>query len=117
VLIPVIGDSLIESNETFRLAISSPTNATIADNLGICTILDDDFRLVSIAFTGPDVRLSFATEPGKTYRVERTDSLAAPVVWEPIPGAEAIAGTGAIVSVLDAGAGNRTQRFYRVRLN
>jgi hypothetical protein len=49
--------------------------------------------------------------------IEHADSRAAPVVWEPIPGAEAIAGAGALVSVLDPDAATRAQRFYRVRLN
>jgi hypothetical protein len=38
-------------------------------------------------------------------------------VWEPVPGAENVAGTGAIVAVLDTGAAGHTQRFYRVRLS
>jgi hypothetical protein len=116
-IVHILGDTLIESNETFVVGLGTVSNATVADNQGVGTILDDDFKLASIAFTDPDVRLTFATEPGKTYRVERADSLASPVVWEAVPGAETIAGTGGAVTVLDPGAANRAQRFYRVRLN
>jgi hypothetical protein len=42
--IQIIGDTLIETNETFFVNLSSPTNATIADTRGVCTILDDDFK-------------------------------------------------------------------------
>ncbi len=36
------GDVLDESNETFRLILSAPTNALIADKEGVCTINDND---------------------------------------------------------------------------
>src|SRR5437868_2968320 len=38
----VKGDLLNEGNETFKVSLSSPVNATIADNQGIVTIIDDD---------------------------------------------------------------------------
>src|SRR5205823_13377684 len=37
-----IGDTLDESNETFFVNLTSPTNATIADSQGLGTITDDD---------------------------------------------------------------------------
>ncbi|MDQ4122643.1 MAG: LamG domain-containing protein [Acidobacteriota bacterium] len=40
--VPVIGDLTDEPNETFKVVLSGPTNATIADNEGIGTIIDDD---------------------------------------------------------------------------
>jgi CSLREA domain-containing protein len=40
--VPVLGDTLDEFDETFIVTLSSPTNATIADNQGIGTILDND---------------------------------------------------------------------------
>ncbi|MGH3082195.1 MAG: beta strand repeat-containing protein [Gaiellaceae bacterium] len=42
VTVPVIGDGLDEGNETYFLNLSNPGNATIADNQGIGTILNDD---------------------------------------------------------------------------
>lgn len=38
----VIGDMVVEGNEQFFLNLSSPVNATIADNQGLGTIVDDD---------------------------------------------------------------------------
>jgi hypothetical protein len=38
----VKGDTRVEGNETFTLALSAPSNATIADGSGRATIVDDD---------------------------------------------------------------------------
>ena len=40
--VPVVGDSVNESTETFVVNLSSPTNATIADAQGVATITDND---------------------------------------------------------------------------
>ncbi|MBH8572966.1 DUF4347 domain-containing protein [Nostocaceae cyanobacterium CENA369] len=40
--IGVIGDNKFEANETFGVNLLGATNATIADNLGVGTIIDDD---------------------------------------------------------------------------
>lgn len=40
--VDIIGDTLTESNETFTVALSSPTGATIADGTATGTITDDD---------------------------------------------------------------------------
>jgi Domain of unknown function (DUF4082)/Bacterial Ig-like domain/Calx-beta domain len=48
VSVPVVGDTLVESNETFFLNLSSPVNATIADAQGVGTIVNDDVPLLSI---------------------------------------------------------------------
>ncbi|MEH2115632.1 Calx-beta domain-containing protein [Nostoc sp.] len=40
--IGVIGDNQTESNETFSVNLSGATNAAIADNLGVGTIINDD---------------------------------------------------------------------------
>lgn len=45
ITVPVIGDRLAESNETFVVNLNSPTNATIADGQGVGTILDDEPRV------------------------------------------------------------------------
>jgi hypothetical protein len=42
VTVPIVGDTLDEADETFTLALTSPTNATIADGVGLGTITDDD---------------------------------------------------------------------------
>src|SRR5262249_50811598 len=42
--IPVLvnGDTLVEPDETFSIKLSNPTNATLADDLGLGTIINDD---------------------------------------------------------------------------
>lgn len=42
IAVSVVGDTLYELNETFTLNLSSPSNATFADNVGLATILNDD---------------------------------------------------------------------------
>jgi hypothetical protein len=42
VAVPVKGDRLDESNETFQLILSAPVNATLAVGQGTATVLDND---------------------------------------------------------------------------
>ena len=42
ITVALIGDTLVEANETFRVNLSVPTNAVITDGIGICTIVNDD---------------------------------------------------------------------------
>lgn len=42
ILIPIIGDSAVESDETFFVNLSNPKKATIADGQGVVTIVNDD---------------------------------------------------------------------------
>ena len=57
VTVQVKGDALDEANETFKLLLSAPTKAVIADQEGVCTITDND-ALPSITIS--DARV---TEP------------------------------------------------------
>lgn len=55
VSVTVKGDTLTESNETFFINLSAPSNSTIADNQGTCTIQNDDSTdAVSPAFKPTD---------------------------------------------------------------
>jgi hypothetical protein len=42
VTIDVRGDAHPEADESFRVDLSNPTNASLADRLGIGTVVDDD---------------------------------------------------------------------------
>jgi beta propeller repeat protein len=44
----VNGDTLIENNETFKVNLSTPVNATIADGEGIGTINNDDIPTITV---------------------------------------------------------------------
>jgi hypothetical protein len=46
VVVQVKGDTVPEPPETFKVNLSAPTSATIADGLGIGTIVDDDLLLI-----------------------------------------------------------------------
>ena len=111
-----LGDTVMETNETFLVKLTSPANATLAISQAVGTIVDDDFKVTAVALVGADVRLNFATLSGQSYRVERTDSLIPPVPWTPVTGAENVSGTGGVVEALYLNAASQPQRFYRVRL-
>jgi hypothetical protein len=42
IAVPIIGDLLVEGDETFVVNLANPTNATITDNQAVGTITDDD---------------------------------------------------------------------------
>jgi hypothetical protein len=50
--VPLIGDTQAEPDETFRLVLTNPVNATLADAAGVCTIADNDG---AISVPGPPV--------------------------------------------------------------
>lgn len=48
ITIKVNGDTVDEDDETFNVIISNPVNATIVDDTGVCTIIDDDVATFSV---------------------------------------------------------------------
>jgi hypothetical protein len=87
VVVPVVGDTLDEENETFVVNLSGATNASIADSQGFATITDDDaspslvinntsvaegnsgtrnmtFTVTLSAASGREVRVNYATQSG-----------------------------------------------------
>ena len=48
--VTVNGDAVYETNETFNINLSSPSNATLADTQGVGTITNDD-NLPTVSFT------------------------------------------------------------------
>jgi hypothetical protein len=69
-------------------------------------------RIASLGFSGGNLQLVFTTVAKQFYRVETTDSLAAPS-WSLLT--NNVPGTGGAVSVTDPTASAQVQRFYRVR--
>jgi hypothetical protein len=61
--------------------------------------------------TGDTFVISFPSQVGQTYRVERSESLS-PASWLPV--ADNVPGTGAPIQVTDTGMSLQAQRFYRV---
>jgi len=70
-------------------------------------------RVSQVQPSGSDLVVSFPTVVGKTYRVDRSDTLQSGS-WTTVQ--TNIAGTGATVQVTDAGAAAQSRRFYRVVL-
>jgi hypothetical protein len=74
-----------------------------------------EVRILALETIGADEKLSFQSQAGRFYRVERTDTLASPTSpWTTLPGI--LPGTGGVVSYLDVGAAGQSQKFYRVRV-
>ena len=48
IVIAVNGDTIVEPNETVLINLSAPSGATVADNQGIVTIINDDNSTISI---------------------------------------------------------------------
>src|SRR5439155_12846542 len=67
ILVQVNGDTADEADETFFVNLSNPTNASIADNQGLGTIIDDD--------DPPTVSFNAATSSGS----ESTTTVSLPV--------------------------------------
>ncbi|MDQ3814350.1 MAG: hypothetical protein M3347_10415, partial [Armatimonadota bacterium] len=70
--VPVIGNAQQESNETFFVNLSAPSNATLADGQGQGTIINDDFAPVNVSVT-PSNSSSGAGGP-RTFTAIYTDA-------------------------------------------
>ena len=46
IVVPVLGDTATEDDETIRVDLSNPTNATLINSVGFVTIIDDDFPII-----------------------------------------------------------------------
>jgi fibronectin type 3 domain-containing protein len=68
-------------------------------------------RVNGVTISGNDVLVSFASVAGKTYRLERSDTLQSGS-WSTVQ--DNIAGTGAVLQITDVGAATQSRRFYRV---
>jgi hypothetical protein len=105
-------------------AVGGPSVAgdPIQGNLGVDNIIARDIanfvlRITGIAFVNTMPRVSFTTLNGRSYRVERKNTLT-DADWVPLSNATNVSGTGGEVPVTDTepGAANRPTRFYRVVL-
>ena len=68
-------------------------------------------KISQLQIGGNDFIVSFPTVSGKTYRVERSDTLQAGS-WTTL--SDNITGTGGTVQVTDPGAATQSKRFYRI---
>ena len=68
-------------------------------------------KISQMTKSGNDMLVSFPTVTGRTYRLERSDTLAAGS-WTNVQ--DNIAGTGGTVQVTDSGGATQPKRFYRI---
>ncbi|MBC8009054.1 MAG: fibronectin type III domain-containing protein, partial [Burkholderiales bacterium] len=71
-------------------------------------------RLLGPTRSGDDYLLTFASVPGKTYRVEKTSTLAPPA-WIPVQ--SPFAGTGGTLTATDTDGATAPTIFYRLTVN
>jgi hypothetical protein len=115
ITVGIRGDTTIETNETFFVNLTTPSNLLLATNRAIVTILDDDYRLISIQVIGRDVVLRFNTVTGQSNRVEWTGELTSASVWTTVAGAANVPGTGSVAQIIEIDGATLPQRFYRIR--
>ena len=68
-------------------------------------------KISSLTKSGNDMVITFSTVSGKTYRVERSDTLQSGS-WTTVQ--DNIAGTGNDVQVTDTGGATQPKRFYHL---
>lgn len=78
VTVNVLGDTLSEANETFFLNLSSPTNATLGDNQGAGTIIDND-PLPTLAINDVWVEEGNTGTTAATFTLSLSEASAQPV--------------------------------------
>jgi len=115
--IPVLGDSFVESDETFYVVLSQPQNAILAANQAAGTIMNDDLpgpvAFLDVQVQGINIWLQFNTIQGRLYRVESSEDLASGT-WASV--IDRLPGTGSLVSFSDSFVESSPSRFYRLLL-
>jgi hypothetical protein len=69
--------------------------------------------ITGVSRSGANILISFTSVAGRLYRVESKEGLAG-LSWAVV--ADNLPGTGAVVTVTNAGVANQLSRFYRVKL-
>jgi hypothetical protein len=114
VTVPIIGDLLLELDETFTLSFSGTPMLTRMSAHG--TIIDNDLtnaepKLISVGRTNNTFTLRWPIMTGRVYRVEYKNSLNE-TQWQLLP--QVINGNNTIYTFMDNTITNVPQRFYRV---
>jgi hypothetical protein len=88
VAVSVLGDAAAEGNETFALALASPTNATLADGTGDAVIVDDDApSLSSLELThGSRLLADLAGGTADLYRLGQSPRASYELVLDEVSG-------------------------------
>ena len=120
--VPIIGDENVETNETFTVMLSSPSEATVVDGTATGTIVDDDSSRIRITpiddFTELPSRIprrvvvsaTHMDDSAMRYRVESIGSVPRLVTVEPSELTDLVSGTSAVT------ISNVGRRLGRVRV-
>ncbi|PYI79676.1 MAG: hypothetical protein DME26_22990, partial [Verrucomicrobia bacterium] len=82
IIIPVIGDTTVEPNETVEVTLSNPTGgATFTDYLGVLTILDDDCLIAGTITTSPNPP-TFCVSGSATLTLNGYAPVSAIIQWQ-----------------------------------
>jgi hypothetical protein len=102
IVVPIVGDTSVESNETFTVTLASPANATLGTASATGTILDDDALPAVPAITIGDVVLNEGDSGATLFAFPVTLSVATTlpvsVAWTTSGGAaDIVAANGTLV--------------------
>ncbi|MEP6902348.1 MAG: Calx-beta domain-containing protein, partial [Actinomycetota bacterium] len=106
ITVPIIGDTIVEPNETFNVNLSSATNATIADALGIGIITNDDACSYSLSSASQSVPANGAN--GSFGVIAQTGcawTAGTTVGWITVTGGASGGGNGAVTFTVAANTG------------
>lgn len=76
--VTIVGDQALEANETFSVTLSSPSNATIQDGVGIVTISDDD-ALPTLTITDVSIAEGHSGTSSATFTVSLSHAVGSSV--------------------------------------
>jgi len=120
IIVPIIGDTTVEGNETFFVNLSNAVNATIADSQGLGTITNDDIALPTITINANDANaaevVSGQTQNSGQFTLTRTGNIANGLTAFYTIGGTAINGTdyGSLGGSVIFDAGSATSRTINI---
>ncbi len=117
--VPVLNDADTETNETFALNLSSPTNATIAAGTATCTVLGNPGPVaptLAISWSTDRPLIAFPTVSGATYQLRYTNhvGLGAPLTTWALA-TNLVQGDGTVRSL--PGLAGRADQFYVIQVS
>lgn len=119
ITVPLVADTAPEADERFYLIVRNAQNALLVDNEGVAVVTEAEDAsavpvITSIRTVDAGVEIRFTTAAGRIYRLE-SRPLRTQMDWQPVPGLEAVTGTGRIAAVIDPAAAGAS-RLYRIGL-
>ncbi len=104
-------DAAATTSITVRVTDSGTPLESATQNFTVIVVPPPE--VTAVLMGGGQLQLGFPAVQGKYYRIEYTASLADPIQWTPLPGADPIQATGDTLTLNETISG-QTGRFYRV---